>query len=249
MDIKFGKIKSTTNISAPTSSADILNENQEEQFSSENFFSANHQNAKEEKKQQTFVQNSIRLNDYDSNILENRAYIELSDEALILEHKIANLEQVLEKLDKEILTLESLGTDIQLNALKERRLLVLNDLKELNKKYSSMDIGAKISGKLTNMASIASSGKKNMFSTVSDFVMKQVLGRLSKSFNYSNYMKDALKDLNNINESVDELILLKTPYGETINRYEMLTAYINKANSIHSQIYMRMKKMGKLQNK
>jgi len=62
-------------------------------------------------------------------------------------------------------------------------------------------------------------------------------------------MKEALEKLSNINLSVDELIKMQVPYGETIDRYEKLTAYLNKANVIHSQISRNVNDMTKRQSK
>lgn len=49
-------------------------------------------------------------------------------------------------------------------------------------------------------------------------------------------IKDALNRLNRINKSVDDLVKLKTPFGEGEKRYEMLTARLLKANHLRTQI-------------
>ena len=56
-------------------------------------------------------------------------------------------------------------------------------------------------------------------------------------------MKEALEKLSDINANVDELITMQVPYGETINRYEKLTAYLGKANMLHSRISKNLKEM------
>lgn len=58
-------------------------------------------------------------------------------------------------------------------------------------------------------------------------------------------MKDSLEKLSSINSSVDELVTMQVPYGEMEKRYEKLTAYLNKANSIHSEISNNLNSINK----
>ena len=53
-------------------------------------------------------------------------------------------------------------------------------------------------------------------------------------------LSDSLDTLKSINQNVDELIAMKVPYGETTASYEKLTAYLYRANKIHSQITKSM---------
>lgn len=225
MDVKFGKIKPQNNIFL-TSLAPV---------SDENFFSSNSKSKKEEKKQQPFSSGS-RMNDLDSNILENNAYQELPDEMFKIEHKMGLLEESISKLNNEIETLESLGYDIQVYNLKSQKEKLEKELTQLNAEYSKLGLSSKISGQIASAMSFTSRKKINIFSRAKRFVSKKILAKLSKRFNFSETMKDALDNLSNINYSVDELIKMKAPYGETVKRYEKLTAYLNKANLIHSQI-------------
>ena len=181
-------------------------------------------------------ESATRLNDLDSNILENSAYLEISDEMFKIEHKIGVLEHVLGRYNDEITALESLGASIQIADLKERRRKVEEDLAELNKKYSELGLSSRIAGQLSSAFSFTAKSKHKSLSTARDFVSKNILAKISKKFGYTQRMKEALNNLQSINCSVDELINLQVPYGETDTRYEKLTAYLNKANTIHSQI-------------
>ncbi len=49
-------------------------------------------------------------------------------------------------------------------------------------------------------------------------------------------IKDTLGRLNKINESVDELVSLKVPFGEQNKRYEILANRLIRANHLHTQI-------------
>lgn len=184
----------------------------------------------------------VRINDYDSTILENNAYQTISDELFKIEHKIDMLEQSLSKLNNEIETLQTFGESIQISNLKERKNKIEQELKELNQKYSQFGLGAKISNQIAIAVNL--SGKNlNAVSKIKKFITKEVLAKISKKFNYSQSMTEALENLSNINASVDELINMQTPYGENINRYEKLTAYLNKANVLHSQINRNVNKL------
>lgn len=229
MDVKFGKVKTTNNIFLKSLAS----------RSDENFFESKPDLNWNEPKQENSPPGS-RINDYDSNILENNAYQTMPDELFKLEHKIELLEQSLLKIDNEIMTLESLGYDIQVYSLKDRKQKIEEELAELNKKYSELGLGAKISGQIASVMNLKTNGKTKIFSIASiikRFISKKVLAKMSKRFNHNETMKEALDSLSNINLSVDELIKMQTPYGENIGRYEKLTAYLNKANIIHSQIY------------
>lgn len=227
MDVKFGKIRpnSSTNIFATPIISD----------SEENFFATNSDagSSKQKQEQQTAIG---RINDYDSTILENNAYQVLPDEALKLEHKINMLEESLSKVNIEITAIDGYGYDIQINELRNRKQKIEEELKLLNKKYTDMGFSSKISGHIASVVNLASNGKNKTIDKTKDFISKKILAKLSKKMGYSQSMKEALESLSNINSSVDELIQLQTPYGETLDRYEKLTAYLNKANIIHSQI-------------
>lgn len=226
MEVKFGKIRpNSANIFMPSfsSSSDV------------NFFASNPEHKEQEKKQE-LPANGNRINDYDSNILEKNAYQNLPDEMLKLEYKMNILEQNLAKILEDIETLQSLGYASQVSELEERKQKIINELSELNKEYSNLGLSARISGQLTTTGKFKVPQKKLIFSKLKKFFFKNILSKISKKFDYNQKMKEALGKLSSINSSVNELITLQTPYGETVNRYEKLTAYLNKANVIHSEI-------------
>ena len=179
---------------------------------------------------------SNRLNDFDSNILENNAYQDLPDEMLKIEHKIGILENSLAKINSEIDGLESLDDKTQVKELIRRKTTIEKEMIELNKKYGEFGISAKISNQIASVVNFTSNSKNTTFTKVKRFLSHQVLARLSKKIKYSQQMKEALEKLSNINTNVDELVSLKTPYGEKLDRYDKLTAYLKKANTIHSLI-------------
>lgn len=236
MDVKFGKVRPNSNLFLASS----VNHTED------NFFAANSDSGKnnQDKKQENCAPGS-RLNDYDSHILENNAYQGMSDEMFKCEHRIAVLEETLSKVNSEIEALESLNAEIQVCSLKERKAKIEQELMELNKKYSDLGLSSKISGQIASAMSFTSTKKSNSFSKLKKLFSKKVLSKVSKKFDYNQNMKEALENLSNINLSVDELIKMQVPYGETIDRYDKLTAYLNKANVIHSQISRNMNEITK----
>ncbi len=237
MDVKFGKIKHSNIFTATSTSSPSLSV---DESSDENIFAKFSQKAPDK----TFSTTN-RMNDYDSNILENNAYQDMPDEMLKIEHKIGLLENSLAKINSEISALESFGETVQIGDIKLRKDAIEKELAELNKKYSDLGIGARISGQIASVVKFTSNKKTNTFSKAKDFLTKKVLAKISKKFNSSQNMKEALEKLSNINSNVDELITMQVPYGETVDRYEKLTAYLNKANVIHSQISKNLKDVNK----
>lgn len=236
MDVKFGKLRPKSIFS------NSLNIHVEE-----NIFASNPYSETKETTKSNFPTNSQvnsqsgsnlgkRINDFDSNILENNAYKNIPDDMLKLEYEIGILEGSLAKLTSEVEALESLGDAIQISDLKERKRKIEEALAQLNKKYSELGLSAKISCQIASAVGFTSKRKPRLFSQIKGFVVSKILVKLSKKFGYNQAMKESLAKLANINANVDELINLQVPYGETLNRYEKLTAYLNKANAIHSSI-------------
>ena len=54
--------------------------------------------------------------------------------------------------------------------------------------------------------------------------------------------KEIGNKLENLNQSVSDLITLNIPYGEHYNKYDQLSKYIIKANSIHANISQQINK-------
>ena len=228
MDIKFGKVKPKGNFFTQLSSED----------SGVNIFSQQGFEFRDERRGHSAQ--GQRINDYDSNILESNAYQTIPDEMFKLEHKIGLLEASLAKIDNEIKTLESFWYGIQVFDLKNRRMKIEEELRELSNKYSSLSLSSKISGHIASAVNLASNKKNNTFTRLKKFFSKKILAKISKKIDCSQKMREALDSLSDINMSVDELIQMQAPYGETINRYEKLTAYLNKANLLHSKITLNV---------
>lgn len=223
MDVKFGKLRPNYNtaISQSSNSADG------------NFFVENSQQEESEQQPSTI---GLRINDYDSSILENNAYQLLSDDMFKIEHKMNMLENTLVKINSEITALQSLGAAIQISELIERKEKIERELAELNKQYSELGISTMISGQIASAVNFTAKKRRNFLSKTRTFISRKILAKISPKICLNQAIRDALENLCNINLGVDELIKMQIPYGETSKRYEKLTAYLNKANTIHSKI-------------
>ena len=188
------------------------------------------------------VTNPHRLNDLDSNILEERAYLNVEDESLKLEYKIEDKEKVLKDLNEKIKIADQVGNQQDLFSLRIKKQRIEGELRDLYKEYSSKDLPSKLSGGINNIAEHANKRKMPVINAIKKFIKRHILARVSKRFKSIVALGDSLDTLATINKNVDELIKMKTPYGETTQNYERLTEYLYKANKIRSQI---SKSMGK----
>ena len=177
------------------------------------------------------------LNDYDSNILQEGAYREVSDEVLKLEYKISKAEKEINELAKQI----QLATDIEdkelVTHLNIKKLQWEKDLKILTEEYKNISISAKISSGFTSKIKDKIDNTKKMIGFWGEILLSKFSGKWSSFLE----IRDSLSTLESINKSVDELIAVQFPYGEAGDKYEKLSKYIARANSIQSEISKFMK--------
>ena len=188
------------------------------------------------------VTNPRRLNDFDVNILEENAYMNVEDESLKLEYKIEDKENVLKDLNEKITIADKVGNQQDLFSLRIKKQRIEGELRDLYKEYASKDLPSKISDGINNIAQTANKRKMPVINAIKKFIKRQILARVSKRFKSLMVLGDSLDTLATINKNVDELIKMKTPYGETAQNYERLTEYLYKANKIRSQISRSMGK-------
>jgi len=178
-----------------------------------------------------------RLNDYDYNILKDGAYKDITDEALKLEYKISKIEDEIQELDNQIQSAKDIHDFNTAESLINMQKQLRDDLDGLLEIYNDSSLSAKISCGLVNNI-------KNKFSKINrnalDFA-EAVISKFPGKFSSILEIKKSLNKLENINRSVDELISMRTPYGEAADKYEQLSKYIIKANSIQSEISRSLK--------
>ena len=176
-----------------------------------------------------------RLNDLDSVIMEEKAYLDINDHMLKLEYRINLLEDEIKSVDESISDAKLIGNiqDVDIFTIKKRE--IEEELKILSKKYEELDLSTKLSGEIASVLKRRPKKNFNIFGSVGHFV-KFILAKISKKFSSNQNLKFSLQKLYNINKNVDELVNMQTPYGEGGIHYERLTDFIGHANKIHYQI-------------
>lgn len=182
---------------------------------------------------------STRLNGYDVNMINDFAATEeFDDEVIKLGVEINKIEDTLEELRTKIAATERLGKLPDVIKLKIKEKELERDLAALKTNYAQKKSLSKpvLSKKLKKHSDMP------VIRAIQRFISRKILAKLSKKFNSIMMLSDSLEMLSGINKSVDELIDMKVPYGEHIENYQKLTAYLYKANKIHSQILKSMNK-------
>ena len=179
-----------------------------------------------------FITNPHKIDNYDSAILEDRAYLNMEDTSLKLEYQISLLEDNISILDEEIKGAKLIEDEEKIKLLSRKKLRMERQLKILMFKYTNLDFTSKIIA----VISLIFKKRKKQHNTIGDYMLKHFWSKISKKMKTIYELKIALEKLGNINRSVDELISMQAPVKGARDRYEKLTSYITKANNIHSEI-------------
>ena len=179
---------------------------------------------------------SRRLNDYDFNLLQEDAYKDIEDELFKIEYKISKIEENLNLLDYQIQAARDISDYDLINELSSRKLVLSIELENLIATYNKKSLSARFSGRISSIFSNKTKDKFKHIKTKLNFLAETILSKLPKQLSTVIELKKSLSKLKNINRSVDELMSLNAPYGEKSDKYEQLSKYIIKANSIQSKI-------------
>ncbi len=182
-----------------------------------------------------------RLNDYDSNLLEEDAYKDINDDLFKLEYKISRYEEDLKTIESQIQAARDISDYNLVNELVLRKTTLLAELEFLLAEYNEKSFSTKISGGLSNLFGDKLKNKIDALKSNMENFTNVLLSKLPKQFSSAIELKKSLSKLENINRSVDELMSLNAPYGENIDKYEQLSKYIIKANAIQSKISRHIK--------
>lgn len=181
---------------------------------------------------QDITEPARRLNDYDFNLLREDAYKDVSDDLFKLEYKISKVEEEIQALDLQIQAAKDIQNYELAGELSGRQIIMKEDYEALVAMYKEKSISARLTNVLGDKLKPQIVGiKKN----ISEFSEK-LISKLPKRFSSVLELKKSLNKLENINRSVDELISMNIPYGENIDKYNQLSKYIIKANSIQNEI-------------
>ena len=90
------------------------------------------------------------LNDYDSNILKEDAYKDISDDIFKLEYQISKYEEGIKSLDMQIQAARDIHDFELAESLFEKRKELASELQTLSAMYKKASLSAKISGGVTS---------------------------------------------------------------------------------------------------
>ena len=181
-------------------------------------------------------ENLRHLNDYDSNIMKDGAYKDISDDIFRLEYKISRAEKEISGIEAQISAATEINDSHAINKLQQKLSLTKAEYQELLLIYNDKNLSTKITGSFLNI--IKSTTGKNIIELKSGFtdICNKIASKLPERLTSVFKIKKSLNILENINKSVDELVTMTVPYGENTDRYQQLSKYIIKANSIQAEI-------------
>lgn len=180
-----------------------------------------------------------RLNALDSTLMENNAYKEIDNNDFKIEYEIEKLETELKTINEELSVVKNFNDENKIETLTIRKKSIEKNLEELYQSYKNTGL----SGKLTNtLIKPKKNIFENMFSYFANFISKNILSKISPRFYSGQNLKTAVNQLVNINKNVDDLITHQAPYGESEEKYDQLTMYITKANSIQYKVSKELSK-------
>lgn len=183
-----------------------------------------------------------RLNDYDSNILQDGAYRDIDDELLKLEYKMAKIEDEVKNLNLQLIAMNEIADIEAVKNLEQRKMLLEQEYESLLFSYNAKGIPSKITGSFTKFTIKNNNVFSQKFRSKIDKIIAFLSSKLPKSLNSALELKKSLTKLETLNKSVDELVSMNIPYGENVNKYEQLSKYIIKANSIQAELAKHIKK-------
>ena len=177
-----------------------------------------------------------RLNDYDFNLLKEDAYKDVSDDLFKLEYKISRIEDNINELEAQIQAAFDIHDEALIDELINRKALLEEEYESLVAIYNEKSLSAKISDSIANVFGEKALFMFNLLKKHTGALTDSIVEKLPKRFSSVIELKKSLIKLENINKSVDELVNLNIPYGENVNKYDQLSKYIIKANSIQNKI-------------
>ena len=186
-----------------------------------------------------------RINDIDSNILQEKSFIDYQKDPLKIEYKIDGKHKLLQSIKEKIKAADAAGNQQELFNLRVRKQRYEKELRDLYKEYNdSSNTHTRTYEDIKNDYARYRTKRLPVINAIKKFIKRNILAKISPKFKTLVALSDSLETLDSINRNVDELLKIKSPYGETKENYEKLTEYLYSAQKIRSQIgkSMRVKK-------
>ncbi len=186
--------------------------------------------------------NTQHLNDYDYNIMQKGAYKDITDNALKIEYQISETEKNITDIEKQIDLAREMTDYDKYQELQGKLIILKENYKNLLSSYNEQALSAKISTSVNGIYDKTIGSIFLKLKKLSGNIYEKLLALLPDKFGSIVKIKKSLSALENINKSVDNLVSMDIPYGESIDKYKKLSKYIIKANSIQSDISKYIKR-------
>ena len=183
-----------------------------------------------------------RLNSIDTSMLEDIAYTVLDDEDLKLEKRIENTEKILTELTEKLIVADTINDEIAKAKLLTQKKALMNQRENLLEKYKSQNLGNKVTAIYSSIINLPNKIKKQIRKAIKNFIKNSTILKKIKPLMRAIMVRDTLSRLNKINNSVDELVSMKVPFGEQDERYEALIMHLSRAGALHNKIKKELKK-------
>lgn len=177
-----------------------------------------------------------RLNSTDSAILEEIAYITLDDADLKLEKRIENCEQFLLEINEKLTVAEIIKDVKEEKELLRQKNILSKNLENLKVQYKTQNLDTKLTNILAKILNFPQSVKKEIKKQFKLLFKRSKFIRQITPLARSLSVRETLSRLNKINKSVDQLVMMKVPFGEQEERYQTLVNHLARATALHSQI-------------
>lgn len=182
-----------------------------------------------------------RLNSIDSSMLEDSAYKALDNTELILEKRIEIVENELNQLLEKIEVAKAINNEKELSELQSQKKDLDRTLENLKLDYKCQDFDSNMTTFFVKILSLPKEIRKEIKLRVKKFLSQSKLLRKFKPIFRMLLMRETLYKLNKINASIDELVKMKVPFGESQARQETLINHLVQAGNLHSQIMKEFK--------
>ena len=190
----------------------------------------------------SYTNNPTRLNNLDSKIVEEKSAIKTGEEPLSIDFRIGEKEKSIAGINNEIKIHEKSGNMRESFSLRVKKVRLEKELQELYREYNAKDVLSKTTDLNAEIIKSQPQRKMPVINSIKKFIKRHILARVSKRFQSIVMLGDSLDALASINQNVDELMKLKSPYGENTQNYQKLTEYLYRAHKIRAQINRSMKK-------
>ncbi len=185
------------------------------------------------------------INYIDSNILQEKTFADYKNDPLKIEYKIDDKHKLLQSIKEKIKVADEAGNQQELFNLRVRKKRYENELRDLYKEYNDTSkVPNRTYQDIKNDYAKYRTKRLPVLNAIKRFIKRNILAKISPKFKTLVALSDSLEKLDSINKNVDELLKIKSPYGETKENYEKLTEYLHNAQKIRAQIgkSMRVKK-------